>query len=73
MDMKKDPDFLNAELIDQIKWFQSLSRKDERVDILQEMGSNRREWWGPEVTTMSMHFWIHVEKGSMHINTFKGR
>ena len=62
---RRDPDWLNGELIDQIKWFQSKTRLDERNDIIQGMAASRRDWWGPEITTMSMHFWICVEKWSM--------
>ena len=65
MDMKKDPAFLNGELIGQIKWFQSKTRLDERNDIIEGMAASRRDWWGPEITAMSMHFWISVEKWSM--------
>jgi hypothetical protein len=62
---EKDPDWLNAELIEQIKWFQSKTRLDERNDIIQGMAASRRDQWGPKITTMSMHFWIHVEKWTM--------
>ena len=65
MDMKKDPSFLNGELIDQIKWFQSKTRLDERNDIIQGMADIRRSCFGPEICTMSMHFWISVEKWSV--------
>ena len=62
---RRDPDWLNAELIDQIKWFQSKTELIERDDILDNMGASRVDWWGPEIAAMSMRFWISVEKWSM--------
>jgi hypothetical protein len=60
MDMKQDPAFLNAELIDQILWFQSKTRTDERHDILKGMADIRRSCYGS--CTMSMNFWHYVER-----------
>ena len=60
MDIKKDPAFLNAELIDQILWFQSKPRTDERLEILKDMADIRRSCYGS--STMSMNFWHYVER-----------
>lgn len=58
---ERDPSFLNAELIDQIKWIQG---KDVNTlpPIWQRMANSRREANGPNLCAWSMLFWFHVEK-----------
>ncbi len=53
--MKQDPDFLNAELIDQIKWVMTkpAGNRSETVDAM----INRRFANAPQTATYSGVFW----------------
>ena len=56
-----DPEELNGELIDQIKWFMSKNKID-KVGYLGEMERNRESWdrYNKQTTYYSMLFWTRV-------------
>jgi hypothetical protein len=60
MNFKEDPDFLNADLIDQIKWIQAKS-EDDLMPTWRRMADSRRVQYGKESATHSMHFWFMVD------------
>lgn len=52
-----DPDMLNAELIDQVKW---LREKPKVMNTLLRMRGNRVTLHGEELATLSMTFWLYA-------------
>ena len=63
---ERDPDYLNADLIDQIKWM--LDKDCDMRPSLKRMWDSRVELHGESMTMKSMSFWLYVADTAQGLN-----
>ena len=51
-----DPDYLNAELIDQVKYIQRTDTIATKLDMMWDL----RETWSTPTSAASLRFWVYV-------------